>query len=475
VHYDLVLYGGHVVDPINKVDGIRDVAIANGKIERVKEAILAGQASTVVDVTGKTVIPGIIDSHAHFTRPGNEIGHRMMARVGVTTAIDFGTTPENLATSVRTHGAGLNSGCLYSLIPGQTISSANPKRSKLKSVVEMAIEQGALGIKLIGMHRPITPEAASYAIEITNEMKVYVASHLGTTESASNLTGLREVPELIGDNHLHIAHVNSYCRGMIKPPVEEALEASDIVSKLRDRVVSESYLGTINGTGGECHDGVPANHVTRNCLILGGYEPTQQGLAKAILNDYCSVLIEYEDECVLVSGEEGIKAWEQARTNVEVSFPVNPASVTSLLATAKDKTGEFIIDAISTDGGAYPRNLIVERGLALVRYGAITLREFVIKCSTNPARMFGLQSKGHLSEGADADITILDNIKGEAYMSLANGTIIMVDGVLTGSGGTILTTGRGKHSFEELNLPVKEAKVSDSLLYNRGADENGRN
>jgi len=45
--------------------------------------------------------------------------------------------------------------------------------------------------------------------------------------------------------------------------------------------------------------------------------------------------------------------------------------------------------------------------------------------------MFGLHNKGHLAEGADADITILDLSRGEASMSLANGRVIMINGILT--------------------------------------------
>lgn len=63
--YDLVLKHGHVLDPANQVDGIRDVAIAGGKIARVAARIPATEARQVIDVKGHYVTPGLVDLHAH--------------------------------------------------------------------------------------------------------------------------------------------------------------------------------------------------------------------------------------------------------------------------------------------------------------------------------------------------------------------------------------------------------------------------
>jgi len=50
--YDLLLKGGHVIDPANGIDGPADVAIANKKIARVAPNIDASAATRVVDVSG---------------------------------------------------------------------------------------------------------------------------------------------------------------------------------------------------------------------------------------------------------------------------------------------------------------------------------------------------------------------------------------------------------------------------------------
>jgi dihydroorotase len=95
--YDLVLKGGHVVDPKNGVDGPMDVAIAGGKIARVAPDISSAEAGKTVDATGLYVAPGLIDIHAHVYLWRDAAGEAVQAdafsfRSGVTTMVDAGST-----------------------------------------------------------------------------------------------------------------------------------------------------------------------------------------------------------------------------------------------------------------------------------------------------------------------------------------------------------------------------------------------
>lgn len=461
-HFDLLLVGGRVVDPLNKLDGHVDIGVVDGKIKEVKSGIDRRAADKIVDLKGKTAIPGVIDSHMHADRAG----YRMMAKVGVVTGVDFSERMDVICDNMKAYGSGMNVAALTNVRSYGTAPGTEIDRKEIEKIVKRAVEDGAIGVKITGGHNPLTPETTRNIIAAANQQRAYVASHVGTTATGSNLNGLKEAVELAGENHLHVAHVNSYLRGLIKDPVEESLEGLAALRGKRN-IVSESYLAIINGTGGKCTNGVPDSHVTRNCLRLRKYPETQDGLEKAIRDGFAMVQVEAGGECILVTGGEGVRHWKDGHTDVGISFPVNVPASTFLCATRKDEKGDFIIDAISTDGGSIPRNVSVTSGLALVRYGALTFEEFVRKVSANPASLFGMTSKGHLGEGADADITVLDLEGGEAVMGIAKGKIIMISGVAMGSGGTIVTTKAGAKSIEKAGLKYDLVDLEESKFFRK--------
>jgi len=106
--YDLLLKGGHVIDPANDVDRVADVGITAGKIAAVAENIPASAAGKVVDVSGLYVTPGLVDIHFHlghggapldwfapearsFTAPLG-VPADIALGAGVTTVVDAGST-----------------------------------------------------------------------------------------------------------------------------------------------------------------------------------------------------------------------------------------------------------------------------------------------------------------------------------------------------------------------------------------------
>ena len=99
---DLLLKGGHVIDPKNNIDQAMDVGIADGKIARVAESIPETEAEKVVHVDGLYVTPGLLDIHVHaYAGTGQRnayCGDNSLYpdgynfRTGVTTVLDVGSS-----------------------------------------------------------------------------------------------------------------------------------------------------------------------------------------------------------------------------------------------------------------------------------------------------------------------------------------------------------------------------------------------
>ena len=98
--YDLLLKGGHVIDPKNNLSAVRDVAIARGKIVAVGENLPVANARRVADVSSLYVVPGLVDIHVHAFAAdmGREyVGEwcirpdHFSFRSGVTTMVDAGS------------------------------------------------------------------------------------------------------------------------------------------------------------------------------------------------------------------------------------------------------------------------------------------------------------------------------------------------------------------------------------------------
>jgi len=99
--FDLVLRGGRVVDPSQKLDAVTDVAFAGGKVAMVGNALKVDPGTDVRDVSGYIVTPGLIDLHTHVYWGGTSIGidaEEFCRTSGVTTAVDTGSAgPGNFA------------------------------------------------------------------------------------------------------------------------------------------------------------------------------------------------------------------------------------------------------------------------------------------------------------------------------------------------------------------------------------------
>jgi hypothetical protein len=466
--YDILLRGGIVVDPVNRSTEVADVAIANGKIMEIGANLDPGRANESIAVAGKHVLPGIIDLHVHASAwLGGRYGHRMMAAAGVTTALDMAGPVDSVVELARDYGVGLNLATLQYVRPGHTVGDTNPGTGELQDLLQKSLEHGAYGLKILGGHYPLSPAATARTISVARTRGAYLAFHAGSLASKSNIEGFHEAVELIGDHAVTLAHINSYCRGGVKPELDETEEAIAAL-KAHPRICSESYLSPFNGTSAKCSNGLPESQVTVMCLTARNFAATERGLEDAIMAGWANINFESGGQVVLSTGEKAVAYWRSRETDVTVSFPVNPEMPRLRLATAKRRGDEFVVDCLITDGGGIPRNVTVASGLCLVKLSALTIEEFVLKTSRNPARILGLVDKGHLAAGADADVSVVDMDRQKPVMSIANGKVIMFKGLVCGSGTRMITTPAGERYIRDNGLDVMVVDPAVSPLHCRG-------
>lgn len=464
--YDLILKNGLVIDPYNNIHQIMDIGIIDGKIARVAEEI-SENGKNIIDLNERVVIPGIIDMHTHLSRKfGGTLGYKMVAETGVTTAIDFAGPISEITEDINNYGAGINVGVINAMLSlDPAVGTNNPSENEVRSFITESLDKGALGLKLLGGHDPLTPDATAFGIKLSNELKVMVAMHAGTTSTRSDMTGMREAIELAKGQNMILAHINAYCRGRTDDPLIELNEAFHLLRE-NPNVIGDSHLALMNGTLGTCVNGVPQDYITKVCLELFGYPVTEEGLGTAIKDGLVSVIKKDLHTNRVISGKEAYNEWKINNTQITVSFPANLPTIGVACATERKKNSrDFLIEVASTDGGVIPRNNLIKRILALYHLGYLTLDEIVKKVSMNPAKIFALTNKGHLSVGADADITVIDLESSKATMSFVGGNLNMVNGIVMRKSGKMLVTERGVEHVSRLNIAYNIVKTEESTLY----------
>ena len=99
--YDLILRGGRVIDPSQRLDAVSDVGFSGGKVAKVAPKLQGDAGTDVRDVSGSIVTPGLIDLHTHVYWGGTSLGidaEEFCRTSGVTTSVDTGSAgPGNFA------------------------------------------------------------------------------------------------------------------------------------------------------------------------------------------------------------------------------------------------------------------------------------------------------------------------------------------------------------------------------------------
>src|SRR5258706_373318 len=144
--FDLLIRGGEVLDPSQRLRGVRDIGIKNGLIEAVEAGIAPERALRVIDAKGKLVTPGLIDLHAHTYPYGSAIGipaDELIPAQGTTTAISAGDAGANNFAAFRRFIVGSTRTRLYAFVHIANIGLAGTPVPELYNIDYARTEDAA--------------------------------------------------------------------------------------------------------------------------------------------------------------------------------------------------------------------------------------------------------------------------------------------------------------------------------------------
>lgn len=191
---DMLLQGGHVIDPKNNIDGIMDVAIDEGKIVQIAENIPADDVFQVINVAGMYVVPGLIDIHSHNffgTEQNAYLSNSFTAlppdgftfRAGITTVVDVG-------------GAGWRN---FKTFKAQTIDHSKTRVLSFLNIVGSGMRGGAYEQNLADMDAKLTAMEAKAFPQYVVGIKVahYFGPEWAPVERAVEAGKLADIPVMV--------------------------------------------------------------------------------------------------------------------------------------------------------------------------------------------------------------------------------------------------------------------------------------
>lgn len=346
---DILIRGGHVIDPKNGIDRTMDVAIADGKIVRVAENISAARAARIVDATGLYVTPGLIDMHTHVFFGTRETGYRgfeitdsygsvqpdaFTFRTGVTTVVDAGSSGWRDFPAFRK----------------QTVENS---RTRVLAFLSIA-GHGMLGSVHAQYLDDMSPEATAFIIDENRDVLVGVKKHHYRGPDFTPVERAVEAGELAG------VPVMVDFGGHYPPLSLETL----LMEKLRPGdILTHTHFGS------RTRQGAIDEYGELRPFIL----PAQE---RGIIFD--------------VGHGAGGFQWDQAIPGSQQGFWPNTISTD--------------LYRLSMNAGMKDLSNILSKFMAI----GMPLTDAIERATWKPAQVIQREELGHLSEGVEADLAIFN-------------------------------------------------------------------
>ncbi len=375
----LLIQNGRVLDPANKVDEVRDLIIADGKIV----AGPAAKDAEVLNAAGKVVVPGLIDVHVHLREPGR-------------------SDKENIETGTRCAARG----GFTSVVAMPNTSPAADNTGTIAYVKQRAAEVASVNV---------FPAAA-----ITKELKGEELAPIGSLKRAG-VVAITDDGHCVQNNEL-MRRAVEYAR-MFNLPIMDHCQSYQLAG---DGVMNEGYWSAVLGLRGW-----PATAediiVSRNILLaeLADWHIHCQHLSSA---RSVELVRDAKKRGLKISAEacpHHFTLTDESCKTYDTNFKMNPPLRTEADRQAViEGLADGTIDCIASDHAPHcnyekevefdlaPFGIIgleteLALSLALVHQKVLSLEQVITKLTINPAQLLRLD-KGTLRIGADADVTIID-------------------------------------------------------------------
>ena len=380
----ILIKNGRVIDPAKGTDDVMDMVIDGGKIKAIGHYPENGEYETVIDASGLTVGPGLIDVHVHFRDPGltykEDIGTGTASakKGGFTTVVTMANTkpPVDSEETVR-----------YVLEEG--------KKTGIHVLPAACVSVGMKGQELTDMDALKAAGAVGFTDDgiPLMDQKLVRQAMLKAKELDVPLSFHEEDPAFISENGIHAGEAAKALGIQGSPALaEDALVARDCMLALHTGAsVNIQHISSVNSV-------------------------RMVKLAKELGADVTAEVTPHH-----------FTLTESAVLEHGAMAKMNPP-----LRTEKDRLGiiegirDGSIDMIATDHAPHsaeekavepvwkaPSGIIgLETALALavtnlVKPGHLTMVQLMEKMSLNPAKLYRFD-KGSVAEGADADLVIFD-------------------------------------------------------------------
>lgn len=378
-----LIKSGRVIDPSTKVDEVRDLLIADGKI--VKNAVnITEAADEVIDAAGCFVMPGLIDLHVHLRDPGFE--YKEDIETGSRAAVKGGYT---------------------TICPMPNTKPVTDCKEVVKYVVDKAAKTGLLNVLPVGAVTKGQAGNEPADIEEMKEAGICAISEDGKSVMNANVyrTAMREAARLNLPVFAHCEDITLVAGGTMNAGKRSLELGQKGISNSVEDVITARDILLAKETGAVLH----LCHCSTEDSVKMVKAAKEEGLR--VTAEVCPHHFTLcEDDIPENDANYKMNPPVRSRRDLEALRQGLHDDVFDVISTdhaphsAEEKAGGFEKSPFGIVGSETAVALTITE---LVDKGVLTPMQMAEKMSYNPARILGID-KGSLAEGKTADVVVID-------------------------------------------------------------------